>query len=74
MSNVMSTLRGAPSKNPHKVTETTENRSEEPIPTSLEDILVNLSQLDLNIEASALVKTNGEIIASAISSCSDLSA
>ena len=37
------------------------------IPNSLDDILTNLSQLDLNIEASALVNLDGKIVASAIS-------
>lgn len=37
------------------------------VPDSLNDILINLAELDLNIEASALVNSNGDILASAYS-------
>ena len=37
------------------------------VPDSLNDILINLSEFDLNIEASALVNSDGDILASAYS-------
>lgn len=37
------------------------------VPDSLNEILINLAELDLNIEASALVNSNGDILASAYS-------
>ncbi len=37
------------------------------VPDSLNDIIINLTELDLNIEASALVNSNGDILASAYS-------
>lgn len=67
MTSIMSTLRGTHSSAPQEREELHEENYNESIPNSLDDILINLSQLDMNIEASALVKTNGEIIASAIS-------
>jgi predicted regulator of Ras-like GTPase activity (Roadblock/LC7/MglB family) len=67
MSNIMSVFRETSSSKYQRTEEIREQNIDESIPNSLDDILINLSQLDLNIEASALVKTSGEIIASAIS-------
>ena len=68
MTNVMSVLQGSPGKStPKKKLEPEYTKTETEIPHSLTDILENLSQLDLNIEASALVNIDGKIIASAIS-------
>jgi predicted regulator of Ras-like GTPase activity (Roadblock/LC7/MglB family) len=50
-----------------KSTEKTQNKDEIP-PSSMNDILKRLIKLDLNIEASAIIKTDGTILASAISS------
>ncbi len=47
--------------------EKTEEKEEIP-PTSMNEILKRLISLDLNIEASAIIKTDGTILASAISS------
>jgi predicted regulator of Ras-like GTPase activity (Roadblock/LC7/MglB family) len=50
-----------------KTTEETQHKEEIP-PSSMNDILKRLITLDLNIEASAIIKTDGTILASAISS------
>jgi predicted regulator of Ras-like GTPase activity (Roadblock/LC7/MglB family) len=50
-----------------KSTEETIHKEEIP-PSSMNDILKRLITLDLNIEASAIIKTDGTILASAISS------
>lgn len=50
-----------------KSTEKTQHKEEIP-PSSMNDILKRLITLDLNIEASAIIKTDGTILASAISS------
>ncbi len=50
-----------------KSTEETKYKEEIP-PSSMNDILKRLIMLDLNIEASAIIKTDGTILASAISS------
>ncbi|MDX1799211.1 MAG: hypothetical protein R3255_11225 [Candidatus Lokiarchaeia archaeon] len=50
-----------------KSTEKTQHKDEIP-PSSMNDILKRLITLDLNIEASAIIKTDGTILASAISS------
>ncbi|MFX0155365.1 MAG: roadblock/LC7 domain-containing protein [Candidatus Hodarchaeota archaeon] len=53
---------------PKAKTEKKEEAHEEIPPSSMNDILKRLLTLDLNIEASAIIKTDGTILASAISS------
>ncbi len=53
---------------PKSETEETKELKEEIPPSSMSEILNRLLSLDLNIEASAILKTDGTILASAISS------
>ncbi|MBN2157568.1 MAG: hypothetical protein JW776_16090 [Candidatus Lokiarchaeota archaeon] len=71
MTSIMDSLRVSPlpksSSNKKGHSQEDDSKLDTTIPNSLDDILINLSQLDLNIEASALVNVDGNIIASAIS-------
>jgi len=67
MAHVMSALKGTPTPRIPTKAAPQEESNNLTIPNSLNDILINLTQLDANIEASALVNLNGEIIAAAIS-------
>jgi predicted regulator of Ras-like GTPase activity (Roadblock/LC7/MglB family) len=69
MTNIMSTLKvvSPPTGSVVKKDSETEKTTDFSIPNSLDDILINLTQLDVNIEASALVNLDGKILASAIS-------
>ena len=68
MAHVMSALKRSPqSSPPQPEASSDEKHNNTSIPNSLEDILLNLSQLDVNIEASALVSMDGNILASAVS-------
>ncbi len=67
MAEVMNSLRVPSDPRPVSKSEPQVTTQSDSIPNSLEDILINLSQLDLNIEASALVNMDGNIIASAVS-------
>mgnify|MGYP006282484637 CR=1 FL=1 len=50
-----------------KIIQERNKQREQRIPTSLNDILVNLAKLDNNIEASALVDVDGSLLAAAVS-------
>ncbi|MHA1727196.1 MAG: zinc-ribbon domain-containing protein [Promethearchaeota archaeon] len=50
-----------------KITKKEKRSRESLVPNSLNEILINLADLDLNIEASALVNSDGTILASAVS-------
>ncbi len=67
MTHVMSALKGTSTVRMEPEVTPQKEATNLTIPNSLNDILINLTQLDANIEASALVNLNGEIIASAIS-------
>ncbi|MHA1192020.1 MAG: hypothetical protein ACTSP9_06945 [Promethearchaeota archaeon] len=62
------TVKQLPSHKSEKKGEVKKEKESIPPPASMNEILRNLLKLDINIEASAIIKSEGTILASAISS------